>query len=246
MPMEKYSRRRLFQQPPASSIHAWRLSGNDLGPDRSGFRRNDLQARWMPMRTAEDRAIDKIEAMETRRYAQTQRRDLGWECLDRVDPFSLENVKDIWTVRDRAAFRLRFVDDDIENRRGKTTWVGSTLVIEIPESIRRKAFFGDGYARFVILRELGHATLGHPAIKATLIDRHRDQLIEGGSDARKVLVSASGSLAFQAGVFAAALLIGGDVAPGAASPEELAVRYGIDVLSARVYFTEIQPAGSRS
>jgi len=53
------------------------------------------------------------------------------------------------------------------------------------------------------------------------------------------MVSASGSLSFQAGVFATSLLIGDRVAPDSSSPEELSVRYGVDALSARVYFVEL-------
>jgi hypothetical protein len=53
------------------------------------------------------------------------------------------------------------------------------------------------------------------------------------------MVSASGSLSFQAGVFATSLLIGDRVAPDSSSPEGLSVRYGVDALSARVYFVEL-------
>jgi hypothetical protein len=190
------------------------------------------------MRTVEDRLIDKLEAAETQKYAKRQRRDLGWQGSDRVDPLSLASVSHIWTVRGRAPFRLQFVDDHITNRRGNATYDGSAFVVEIPESIRRKAFFGDGHARFTVAREFGHATLRHPETRAALMERFRRQ--PDGGDARKVLVSGSASLDFQAGVFASALIIGDDATAGAVSPEELSVRYGIDALSARVYFAELR------
>jgi hypothetical protein len=47
------------------------------------------------MRTVEDRLIDRLEATETQKYAKRQRRDLGWEGSDRVDPLSLASVRDI-------------------------------------------------------------------------------------------------------------------------------------------------------
>jgi hypothetical protein len=51
---------------------------------------------------------------------------------------------------------------------------------------------------------------------------------------------ASISVRFQAGVFAAALLIHDDTARGLGSLEELSVQAGIDTLSARVYYEEVQ------
>lgn len=112
---------------------------------------------------------------------------------------------------------------------------GSTLVAVLPESTRQRAFYGDGHARFDIAREFGHTTLRHLETWAALLDKYPPE----GQDSRKVLVSASSSLDFQANVFAASLLISDDVDPGSASPEELSLQYGIDVLSARVYFAEI-------
>jgi hypothetical protein len=190
------------------------------------------------MRTAEDRLYDRLEAAETAKHAMRQRRELGWEGLDRIDPLALESVEEIWTVYGRMPFRLRIVDDDVRERSGRTTCEDGILVARIPESIRRRARFGEGCARFDVAQQLGHATLGHPAIMATLLKKHREPLLEGGR-ARKVLTSAYDSFDFQAGVFAATLLIGNRVGTEAASPEDLSVRYGIDVLTARVFFVEL-------
>jgi hypothetical protein len=186
----------------------------------------------------DDRLIDLLEAPEIRQYAKAQRRNLGWVDADRVDPLSLEAVTEIWTVRGRTTFRLEFVkDDEVKSDPGRTTYDGSTLVVQIPERIHRKAFMGDGYARFVVAREFGHATLRHPEMLTALAAKFRRQA--EGKDARKVLVSGFQSAQFQAGVFAAALLIHDDTARELASLEEISVRAGIDTLSARVYFEQI-------
>ncbi|WP_143271572.1 hypothetical protein [Bradyrhizobium mercantei] len=190
------------------------------------------------MRTVEDHLIDRLEATQTRKYAILARHSLGWEGLDRIDLLSLTRVREIWTVRGRAPFQLCFVNDDIRSHPGRTTLEGSTFVVRIPENARRKALFGDGYARFAIAREFAHAALRHPETRALLLEKYPPD----GCETRRVLVSAFGSIDFQANVFAATLLIGDNVDPGSASPEELAVRHGIDVLSARVFFTEIQSA----
>jgi hypothetical protein len=191
------------------------------------------------MRTVEDHLIDRLEAAQTREYAKRQRRHLGWESLGRVDPLSLESVREIWTVRGRTPLRLQFVeDDDVRGEPGRTTYDGRALVVHIPERTRRKAFVGDGKARCAVAREVGHATLRHPETMMALLDKFRRQP-EGGVT-RKVLVSAYASLKFQASIFAAMLLMGDNVDPRFASPEELSVRYGIDTLSARVFFAEIQ------
>jgi hypothetical protein len=93
-----------------------------------------------PMRTAEDRLIDRLEAAETRKYAKRQRHELGWAGLKRVDPLSLESISGIWTVRGRAAFQLGFAnDDEVRSRQGWTTYDGSAFVVRIPERTRREA-----------------------------------------------------------------------------------------------------------
>jgi hypothetical protein len=73
------------------------------------------------MRTADDRIIDRLEAAETRKYADRQRRELGWDRLDRIDPLALESVEEIWTVHGRMPFRLRITGDEVRQRRGRTT-----------------------------------------------------------------------------------------------------------------------------
>jgi hypothetical protein len=191
------------------------------------------------MRTTEDRLVDQLEAVQTREFARLQRRELGWEGHDRVDPLSLVSVNEIWTVSGRAPFQLRFASDRAYGAgRGRTRYVGSTLTVLIPESNRHKALFGDGLARFFIAEAFGEATLRHLETRRALLAKHR----QGSRESQRLLVSAFASMDFQAGVFAASFLIGDDVAPGSASPEELSVRYGIDAFSARVFFAELQSA----
>jgi hypothetical protein len=119
---------------------------------------------------------------------------------------------------------------------------GSRFVVKLPVSIRQRAFLDDGHARFVIAIQIAHATLRHPETLEAPRDKFRQQPESG--DARKVMVSAYGSVNFQAGVFAAALLIDDDTARGFGSLEELSAGAGIDLLSARIYFAEITEAGT--
>ena len=42
------------------------------------------------MRTVEDRLLDRLEAAETQNFAIRQRRELGWNGLDRIDPLAVE------------------------------------------------------------------------------------------------------------------------------------------------------------
>lgn len=190
-------------------------------------------------RTVEDRLLDRLEAAETQNFAIRQRRELGWEGLDRIDPLAIESIQELWTVSGRAPFRMCLVDEDkIRGRLGHTKLEGSRTVVRIQERTRRKAFFGDGYSRFLIAKEIGHATLAHATMRAALLEKHRERLLKGSGDARRILVSASCSMEFQASVFAATLLVGRNATPDAFA-EDLSVQYGIDALSARVFFSDV-------
>lgn len=186
----------------------------------------------------EDHQIDLLEVSSIRQYAQTQRRYLGWEGLDRVDPLSLKAIKQIWTVRGVTPFSLEFVaHDNLRGYRGHTTFDGSRLVTTVSERVRGKAIMGDGHARFVIAGELGHATLRHPETLTALSASFQRR--EGENDARRILVSGINSMRFQAGVFAAAFLIHDATARGLSSLDEISVQAGIDTLSARVFYEEV-------
>ena len=188
------------------------------------------------MHTKEDRLVDLLEVPDILRYAKLQRRNLGWEGLDRVDPLSLKAVTQVWTVRGITPFRLEFLDNGEWRTNGAyTEFDGTTHIVEIQESVRRAAFMGDGRARFVIAQQLGHATLRHPEMLEALYAKKRQA---AHRNARVVWASGWHSAEFQAGVFAAALLIRHDIAGKTASLEELSVRAGIDMFSARYYYRE--------
>jgi hypothetical protein len=183
-----------------------------------------------------DRQIDLLEAPGIRQYAKVQRRHLGWENLDRIDPLSLKAVSEIWTVRGRTPFRLYFVpNEELPGDPAFTICDGSTLVVKIADRIRRAAFLGDGYARFVVARELGKASLRHPEMLMGLAKRRCGE----AEDARQVTVSALISMQFQASVFAASLLIRDEIAHRLPSLEEVSIQAGIDPLCARRYFAPI-------
>lgn len=191
------------------------------------------------MRTVEDRLLDRIEAAETQNLAARQRRELGWEGSERIDPLVIQSVQELWTIRGRCAIEVSFPEGDtLRVRPGHTILEGSRLVVRINEFIRRKALFGDGHARFVVAKEIGHATLRHPDMKAALLEKHRKHFFAGSGEARQTLISAACSMEFHASIFAAKFLIG-ENADSNASPDDLSIRYGIDTFSAEVFFSKI-------
>jgi IrrE N-terminal-like domain len=197
--------------------------------------------------STDDYVVDPLRDQEVREHAKTLRRHLSWSDAERVDLLSLETATEIWTVRGRKKpFRLEIVSDtEMPGDSGLTTYDGSAIVVKIPRHIRYKAFMGDGYARYTIAHELGHAAL------------HLDKLMEGASLPRRWAGNATPSwipkfksAEHQAMVFAAALLINDITARSASSPEEVSVRAGVSVPAAHIYFEQVQeelarPAATR-
>jgi hypothetical protein len=107
-----------------------------FGAQKEGYR----------IRTAEDRLLDRLEVPETQNFAIRQRRELGWEGLDRIHPLAIESVQELWTVLGRAPFQMRFVDEDeVRGRPSHTKLEGSRMIARIQERTRRKVSFGLQY-----------------------------------------------------------------------------------------------------
>jgi hypothetical protein len=186
--------------------------------------------------STDDYVVDPLRDHEVRERAKTLRRELGWADAERVDPLSLESRTEIWTVRGKKPFKLELAADaEMPGDSGLTTYDGSNIVVKIPRHIRHKAFMGDGYARFTIAHELGHATL------------HLDKLMQGAALPRRMAgnvlpkwIPKFKSAEHQANVFGAALLINETTARELSSPEEISVQAGVSLTAARIYFEQVQ------
>jgi hypothetical protein len=184
----------------------------------------------------DDYLVDPLRDSEVREHAKTLRGFLGWSNVERINPLLLEAATEIWTVCGKKPFKLEIVSDkELPDDSGLTTYDGSQIVAKIPRRIRHKAFMGDGYARYTIAHELGHAAL------------HLHKLLEGAALPRRRIGNATSqwipkfrSAEHQAMVFGAAFLINDHTARLLSSPEEVSVQAGVSLSAARIYFEQVQ------
>jgi hypothetical protein len=184
----------------------------------------------------DDYVVSPLRDVEVRENAKQLRRFLGLAVAERVDPLILEQAREIWTVRGAKPFRLEVVaDNHLPHDSGLTTYDGAAILVQIPRRIRHDAFLGDGYARYTIGHELGHAT------------QHLDKLILGAAMPRRRADNATSnwipkfkSAEHQAMVFAAAFLINDEIARLLPCPEDISVRFGLSLQAARIYFEQAQ------
>ncbi|MDH2356721.1 hypothetical protein QCM80_39810 [Bradyrhizobium sp. SSUT112] len=108
--------------------------------------------------SSDDFIVDPLRDLEVHEHAKALRRFLEWEKAERVDPLALDTASEILTIRGNKPFRLEVVSDtELPDDSGLTIYDGACIVVKIPRRIRHKAFIGDGYARYTIAHELGHA-----------------------------------------------------------------------------------------
>ncbi len=184
----------------------------------------------------DDYVVDPLSDSEVREQAKRLRQFLGLADLERIDPLALEKVTAIWTVRGVKPFRFEIVaDNDFPEVSGLTSYDDNGLLIQIPRHIRYEAFMGDGYARYTIAHEFGHATL------------HLDKLVQGAAMPRRRIGNATPtwipkfkSAEHQAMVFGGAFLINDVLARRLSAPEEISVQAGVSLQAARIYFEQLQ------
>jgi hypothetical protein len=165
----------------------------------------------------DDYIVNPLREAEVRGNAKQLRRFLGLADAERLDPLILEQANKIWTVQGAKPFRLEIVaDSQLPHDSGLTTYDGSAILVQIPRRIRHDAFLGDGYARYTIAHELGHAT------------QHLDKLILGAAMPRRRAGNTTldwipkfKSAEHQAMVFGAAFLINDEIARLLPSPEDI-------------------------
>jgi hypothetical protein len=186
--------------------------------------------------SSDDFVVDPLNDAEVRAFARRAREFLGLGDAKRVDPLILEKIDKIWTVRGVTPFRFETVADNILQRDvGLTAYDGATVVAQIPRRIRHDAFLGDGFARYTVTHELGHATL------------HLDKLMQGVAMPRRGLGNKTAnwipkfkSAEHQAMVFGSAFLINDEIGRKLSSPEEISVEFGVSLQAARIYYEQVR------
>jgi hypothetical protein len=190
---------------------------------------------------SDDYVVDPLSNSEVRANAKRLRHFLKLTDAERIDPLIMEQVTEIWTVRGVKPFHLKVVADIDLPDSGLTSYDLSSLVVQIPRRIRHDAFMGDGYARYTIAHELGHATL------------HLDKLTQGATMPRRQIGNVSlawipkfRSAEHQAMVFGAAFLINDELARRLSSPDEISVQAGVSLAAAKTFFEQVQEEMNRS
>ncbi len=184
---------------------------------------------------SDDYKVDGLSNAQVRSLAKRSRAYLNLSDADFIDVLALEKVERIWTVLGPRPFRLEPVADaELPDDSGLTTFDGARIVSRIRRSLRRDALLGHGYSRFTFAHELGHATL------------HLRHLMQGASMPRRrqgntklSWIPSFQSAEHQAMVFAAAFLINDDTAKHLTTADEVAIRFGLSLESARIYFEQL-------
>ncbi|WP_256808003.1 ImmA/IrrE family metallo-endopeptidase [Bradyrhizobium sp. Bra64] len=184
---------------------------------------------------SDDYKVDGLSNAQVRALAKRSRAYLRFSEADFIDVLALEQVDHIWTVHGPKPFRLEAVSDsELLTDSGLTTFDGVHILTRVRRSVRRDALLGHGYPRFTYAHELGHATL-HP--------RH---LLQGASMPRRRQgntkfnwIPSFQSAEHQAMVFAAAFLINDETARNLSTADDVAIRYGLSLEAARIYFEQL-------
>jgi hypothetical protein len=186
--------------------------------------------------SADDYVVDPLRDAEVRAHAKTQRRFLRLGEAERVDPLVLETVTEIWTVHGPTPFKMEIVsDEELPDDSGLSTYDGSRIVVKIPRRIRHKAFMGDGYARYTIPHELGHATLHvRKLMQGAVLPRRRT------GNSKSLWIPKFKSAEHQAMVFGAGFLINDETARRLSSAEKVSVQAGVSLQAARIYYEQVQ------
>jgi hypothetical protein len=173
--------------------------------------------------------------VEVRQAAKQARKYFGVESNRRVDVLECAKRSKIWTVNGERDLVFKVLSDaEIPNASGLTTEINGQITISVPRSVHYDAYMGVGRARNTISHELGHAALGHAAfVKGTALARRPI------TNETPAWIRPFESAEHQAKVFAPAFLINEAIAETLASPQEIAVEFGISLESATIYFEQL-------
>ncbi|RTM14630.1 MAG: hypothetical protein EKK33_05635 [Bradyrhizobiaceae bacterium] len=202
----------------------------------SGLIRNGVAQAGIRQTTTPAHETDRTELkpFQIREIAKVQRRRLGWDGREKVDPLELAGCTEIWTMDGVVPFRLEFFSGETN----QTEFVDGTLVVRIADRTRQGAIFGDGCARVAIAREIARAALSHHRRKASL---QVDGLYPNISEAELQ----AGRNRFEANIFASALMIEDEIALQLCSVKPVSLGAGIDPTVLLHYFYLLFQEGRR-
>lgn len=194
---------------------------------RNGVAQAGIRETRTPVKTYTTHETDRTELkpFQIREIAKVQRRRLGWDGREKVDPLELADCTEIWTIDGIMPFRLEFFSGETNT----TQFVDGTLIVRIADRTRQAALFGDGCARVAIAREIARAALSHHRRKANL---QGDGLYPNISEAELQ----AGRNRFEADIFASALMIEDEIALQLCSVKPVSLGAGIDPTVLLHYF----------
>jgi hypothetical protein len=184
---------------------------------------------------SDDYKVDGLSNAQVRALAKRSRAFLKLSDADFIDVLALEKVDQIWTVLGPKSFHLEAVSDpELPDDAGLTTFDGVRILTRVRRGLRRDALLGHGYPRFTYAHELGHATL-HPRylLQGASMPRRRE------GNTKFHWIPAFQSAEHQAMVFAAAFLINDETARNLSTADDVAIRYGLSLEAARIYFEQL-------
>ncbi|WP_027572221.1 ImmA/IrrE family metallo-endopeptidase [Bradyrhizobium sp. WSM1743] len=196
---------------------------------------DELGSKQRNITMSDDYKVDGLSNAQVRALAKRSRAYLNLSDADFIDVLALEKIDQIWTVLGPKPFRLEVVSDsELPDDSGLTTFDGVHVLTRVRRGLRHDALLGHGYPRFTYAHELGHATL-HPKhlLQGASMPRRRQ------GNTRYNWIPSFQSAEHQAMVFAAAFLINDDTARNLATADEVAIRFGLSLEAARIYFEQL-------
>ncbi len=178
----------------------------------------------------DDYRVKPLSNSEIRELAKKARRFFGVADNHYVDVLTCLRSPSIWTVR--GAQRLNFQvrrDSEMGKDDGSTSYGKGVITIAIKQSVHDEAFLGVGRARNTLAHELGHGVMHDRVLMAR----------RTVGNVTPKWVKPFESAEHQAKVFAPAFLIDDAVAETLSSAEEISVKFGVSLESAKIYHEQL-------
>src|SRR4051794_192837 len=181
---------------------------------------------------SEDRRVARLHDDENRRVASRTKEDYGTLRRHPVNIVRCLESGTILTRWGRKRLIYRVLDDtEMGEDDGKTEFTSDTVIISVKRTIDQKARWGDGRSRMTLAHELAHGVLhyGDPLYRAS-----------DASGATSISrLHPEDSAEHQAKVFASAFLIHEAAVEEMATPEEVAVQFGVSYEAAKICFERV-------
>lgn len=181
-----------------------------------------------------DFRVPPLSNSEVRKFAKKLREYFGMGASRHIDVLDCAKRSHIWTINGER--KLNFVvkpDAEMLDDEAFTVEQNGTVSISTKRSVRYGTYMGMGRDRNTIAHEFGHAALGHTAFIPGV------QLARSAKTSSSKWIKSYESAEHQVKVFAPAFLINDEIAESLASPEEIAVEFGVSLESATIYFEQL-------